>query len=110
MALRIERAKVVLFVRVVGMAKVVEYGDGLDDTVDGLLAKRSDAGCHDRYPGGQVLSQLVVERANAYGLRVHEVLHLWRGRRKGRRASSCAPSRGAGVSSADSAFGSWVAA
>jgi hypothetical protein len=39
MAFSLERAKVMLFMRVVGMAEIVEHGDGLDDAGHGLLAK-----------------------------------------------------------------------
>jgi hypothetical protein len=45
--------------------------DGLDDAVDGLLAERGDARRHDSDATGQVLSQFIVERANAYRFRVH---------------------------------------
>jgi hypothetical protein len=61
----------VLLVGVVGVAKVVEHRDGLDDAVDGLLAKGGDAGCHDCHSTGQVMSQLVIERANTLSSRVH---------------------------------------
>jgi hypothetical protein len=43
MALGLERAKVMLFVRVVGVAKVVKHRDGLDDAGHGLLGERGDA-------------------------------------------------------------------
>jgi hypothetical protein len=39
MAIGVERAKVVLFVRVVGVTKVIEHGDGLDDPGDRFGAK-----------------------------------------------------------------------
>jgi hypothetical protein len=35
------------------------------------VAERGDAGCHDRHSAGQVLSQLVIERANTHCSRVH---------------------------------------
>jgi hypothetical protein len=70
-AVTVERAKVVLFVGIVGVAKVVEHRDGLDDAFDGLMAKRRDARRHDRHAAGQVLSQFVVERANTLSSRVH---------------------------------------
>jgi len=38
-AVGIERAKVVLFVRVVGVTKVVKHRDGLDDPGDGFGPK-----------------------------------------------------------------------
>jgi hypothetical protein len=70
-----------------------QHGDGLDDAVDGVLAKGVDAGCHDRHSAGQVLSQLVIERANTYCSRVHldSPLCLDENRRHG---SSCTPEVG----------------
>ena len=47
-AFSLERAKVVLFMWVVGVTKVVKHRDGLDDAVDGLLAEGGDTRCHDR--------------------------------------------------------------
>jgi hypothetical protein len=35
------------------------HRDGLDDAVDGLLAKGGDAGGHDRHSTGRVLSKFV---------------------------------------------------
>jgi hypothetical protein len=40
MAFGLERPKVMLFVRVVGVAKVVKDGDGLDDTSSGFFPRR----------------------------------------------------------------------
>jgi hypothetical protein len=51
----LERAKVMLFVRVVGMAKVVEYGNGLDNAGRGFFAKGRYTGCHDGDTCRQVL-------------------------------------------------------
>jgi hypothetical protein len=77
---------------VVGVAKVVEHGDGLDDAVDGLLAKGGNAGCHDRHSAGQVLSQLVIECANTCCSRVHVDSPLCLGENR-RRSSSATPDR-----------------
>jgi hypothetical protein len=44
MAVSVERAKVVFFVRVVGVTKVIEHCDGLDDAGDGFDAERGDTG------------------------------------------------------------------
>src|ERR1700730_8983336 len=71
-SVRIERAKVVLFVRVVGVTKVVEHCDGLDDPFDGLGAERRHTWCDDRHSAGEMLAQLVVQRADARSLRVHD--------------------------------------
>ena len=40
----LERPKIMFFVWVIGVTKIVIDRDGSDDTVDSLLAKRSDAG------------------------------------------------------------------
>ena len=68
-AVGFERAKVMFFVWIVGVAKVVVDFDGLDDARDCFGAERSDARRHDRMTLAEILSQLVVERANAVGLR-----------------------------------------
>ena len=67
----LERPKVVLLVRVVGVAKVVEHRDGLDDPLDGLGAERRHAWRHDGHSVGEILTQFIVQRANARSLRVH---------------------------------------
>jgi hypothetical protein len=41
------------------------------DAVDSLLAKRSDTGRDDGEAAEQVLTQLIVERANAFGPDIH---------------------------------------
>src|SRR5262249_16606020 len=66
-----ERSKVVLFVRIVGVAKVVEHRDGLDDAGDGFGAEGGDAGSHHHHSLGKVLTQFIVERADARSLAVH---------------------------------------
>ena len=59
----LERPKIMLFVWVVGVAKIVIHRDGFDDALDSLLAKRSNAGRDDGEAAEQVLTQLIVERA-----------------------------------------------
>ena len=71
LAVGLERPKIMLFVGVVGVAKIVIYRDGLDDALNGFLAKGSDTGCHYRKAAEQVLTQFIVERANAFGLGIH---------------------------------------
>ena len=44
LAVGVERAKVVLFVRVVGVTKVVKDRDGLDDPGDGFGTEGGNAG------------------------------------------------------------------
>src|SRR3984957_4210235 len=76
-AFSLERAKVMLFVRIVRVTKVVEYGDGLDDACRSLFAEGGYAWCHYGDAGRQILSQLIIERANALGSRVHAESPGW---------------------------------
>jgi hypothetical protein len=62
---------IMFFVWVVGVAKIVIHRDGFDDTVDSLLAKCSDAWRDDGEAAEQVLTQFIVERANAFGPGIH---------------------------------------
>ena len=57
----LERPKIMFFVWVIGVAKIVIHRDGFDDAVDSLLAKRSDAWRDDGEAAEQVLAQLIVE-------------------------------------------------
>jgi ABC-type amino acid transport substrate-binding protein len=59
------------FVWVIGVTKIVIHRDGFDDALDSLLAKRCDAWRDDGNAAEQVLTQLIVERANAVGPGVH---------------------------------------
>ena len=67
LAVGFERAKVVFFIRVVGMTKIVIRGDCVDDSGDSFGAEGGDACGHDGMAVGQVAAQLVIERANAVG-------------------------------------------
>jgi hypothetical protein len=58
------------------VAKVVKDGDGLDDTGSGFFAKGRHTRCHYCDARRQVLSKLIIERANALGSRVHVILRL----------------------------------
>jgi hypothetical protein len=60
-----------LFVWVIGVAKIVIHRDGFDDALDSLLAKRGDAWRDDGKAAEQVLTQFIVERANAFGPDIH---------------------------------------
>jgi hypothetical protein len=51
----LERPKIMLFVWVIGVAEVVIHRDSLDDALDSLLAKRSDAWRDDGHTAEQVL-------------------------------------------------------
>jgi hypothetical protein len=53
------------------VTKIVIHRDGFDDALDSLLAKRSDAWRDNGNAAEQVLTQLIVERANAVGPGVH---------------------------------------
>src|SRR5271163_4610227 len=68
-AIDLERTKVVFSMWIVGVAKVVIDFDGLDDARDCFGSQRSNAYRHDRMALAEILSQLVVERANVVGLR-----------------------------------------
>jgi hypothetical protein len=71
-AVGIEGPEIVFFMWVVRVAKVVEHRDRLDDPFDGFGTERGNAGRDDRHSAGEMLTQLIVQRANARGLRVHE--------------------------------------
>src|SRR5215211_2099552 len=66
-ALDLERAKVVLFVRIACMAKVVEDCDCPDASLDGIEAESCHSRRYDCEPAEQVLAQSIVERTNALG-------------------------------------------
>jgi hypothetical protein len=53
------------------VTKIVIDRDGFDDTLDSLLAQGSDAGRHDGKAAEQILTQVIVERANAVGPGIH---------------------------------------
>jgi len=55
-AIGLERTKVVFFVWIVGVAKVVIDLDGLHDARDSFGAERSDAYRHDRMALAEILS------------------------------------------------------
>jgi len=71
MAVGFEGAKVVLFVRIVGVTEVVLDRDGLDDSLDGLRTEGGNAGSHHSDAVGKVLAQLVGEFTNPIGLGFH---------------------------------------
>ena len=62
-----ERPEVVLFIRVVDVAEVVEHGDRLDNSVDSFLAEGCNAQSDDGAAANQMLAQIIVERANPVG-------------------------------------------
>ena len=73
-AVGFERTKIVFFIWIVGVAKVVVDFDCLDDARHCFGTERSDAYRHHRVTLVEILSQLVVERANAVGLGVISVV------------------------------------
>jgi hypothetical protein len=56
---------------VIGVAKIVIHRDGFDDALNSLLAKGSDAWRDDGNAAEHVLTQFIVERANAVGPGIH---------------------------------------
>ena len=60
-AIGYERAKVMFFVWIVGMAKVVIDFDCLDDASDSLGAEGGDAASHHGSGFAEIAAQLVVE-------------------------------------------------
>ena len=69
--LGLECPKIMFFVWVVGVAKIIIHRDGLDDALNGFLAKGSNAGRNHSKAAGQMVAQLIIERANAFGLGIH---------------------------------------
>jgi hypothetical protein len=59
-AIGFERSKVVFLMRVVGVAKVVEHRDRLDNPLDGRWAEGRHARCYDGRPAGEMLTQFIV--------------------------------------------------
>lgn len=68
----IERTEVVFFVRVVGVAEIIVYGDRFDDALDGFLPERRNARCDDCEAAKQMLAKFVVESTNFIGLGGHD--------------------------------------
>src|SRR6202048_2486153 len=58
-AIGIKAAKVVLFVRIGGVAKVVKHRDGLNDPSDGFGAESGNAGRHHCKAFGKILAQFL---------------------------------------------------
>ena len=59
-------------IRVVRVAKVIEERDGFDDPLDSLDAEGRNSWRHGRDPVGEMPTQLIVQRADARSLRVHD--------------------------------------
>ena len=70
-AVDLERPKIVFFVRVIGVTKIVVHRDGFDDAGNGFGAEGGDTGCDQGRTDGEVLAQVVVKRTNGFGLRRH---------------------------------------
>jgi hypothetical protein len=58
-------SKIMLTMRIISSAKIVEGCDSLDQTLDGLLAQGGDTTRHNRTTTQEVLAELVIEHANA---------------------------------------------
>jgi hypothetical protein len=61
---------------IVGVTKVVERGDRLNDAFNGFRAKGGNSRCYDGKAADEMLTQFIVERANAPCLRVHDKLQI----------------------------------
>ena len=81
LAVGIERAKVVLFVRVVGVTEIVKDADGLDDPGNRFGAKSRNARGHHRGPSGKILTQFIVQRTDRAVLLSMTDLRFFSGRR-----------------------------
>jgi len=75
LAFGLKRSKVMFFMRVVGVTKVVEHRDRFDDAFDGFWSECRKSWCHHGQAASQFPSQVVVERANALRVRVHGLSH-----------------------------------
>jgi hypothetical protein len=83
MTVCLERAEVMLLMRVVGVTEIVVDFDGLDDPRHGFLTKGGDARRHHGNTLGQILAQVVIQVANAVGIgRSHGGLLWCEGNRK----------------------------
>src|SRR5689334_4767398 len=71
----IKDTEVVFLVRVVGVTKVIEHGDGFDQAFDSFGSECGDPGCDDGSAAQEVLSQFVVKRARAFRVRLRG--HGW---------------------------------
>ena len=58
------------------MTEIVKDRHCLDDPGDGFGAERGDAGGHHRNPVGKILTQFVVQRADARSLGIHRKLQI----------------------------------
>src|SRR5258707_2949683 len=80
MAFGLERPKVMFFVRVVGVTKIVKQRDRLDDAFDGRAAEGSNSRRHHGHAAGQCVPQVIVQVADAFslGFRGHDNIPVWR--------------------------------
>jgi hypothetical protein len=68
-AIGFERAEIVLFVWVVGVAEIVVNGNCFDDAGHCFGAQGGDTGRNKGRTGAEVLAQFVIERTNGFGER-----------------------------------------
>ena len=68
MTVGFERSKVMLFMRIIRVAKVVIDSDCLNDARDSLGAECGDAASHHGCAFAEVLTQSIIQVANALGL------------------------------------------
>ena len=67
----LERSKIMFFIRIVGVAKIIVDRDGLDDAGDGFLTEGCNAWGDYGMASGQLSAQCVIERAYAFGPGIH---------------------------------------
>src|SRR6266436_489065 len=81
MAFGLERPRVMFFVRVVGVTKIVKQRDRLDDAFDGRAAEGSNSRRHHGHAAGQCVPQVIVQVADAFslGFRGHDNIPVLRG-------------------------------
>jgi hypothetical protein len=72
-----EAAEVVLLVGIVGVTKVVEHRNRLDETLNSFLAESGNTGGDDGVAANQMLPEFVIEGADAVGLGRHCGSPVW---------------------------------
>jgi hypothetical protein len=78
--------KIVLLVRVIGVAKIVVDADCLDDACDGLHPQCGDASRYDGSSATWMLAQFIIESADTFFVGVHLIFPVLLRREKARAA------------------------
>jgi hypothetical protein len=77
LAIDFQRAEIVLFIRIVGVTKIIVDRDSLDDSGNRFGPKSGDACSDDSMAIGEVAAQFIIKRANAFGGEIHDLLSNW---------------------------------